>query len=127
MSRLIRLGDVLFFMLFYRLNTVICQVKVQAYVGDEVVLPCVYNEASPLPDAASVFWRDKDNYVVLNIKQGRPDYSSQNKKFKGRVFSEQDGNMKGNFSIVMKSVQEADHGTYECHVPKVSFQRGVSL
>lgn len=106
-------------------TTATAQLKVNACPGDSVLLPCVH-EVSSLPETVSVFWRDKDDSVVLDIKQNVPIYSTQDRKFKGRVLSVE-LNRKGNFSVTMTNVSLSDSGPYTCVVLKMSGRQRVSL
>lgn len=129
MSALTRLGGefLLWLLLLYRVNTVTCQGKIEGFIGDTVLLPCIYREVHLLPDPVTVFWRDQNDLSVLDIMKNVPDNSTQNQKFKGRVSSFPEFYKKGNFSIIMKNVQQSDSGPYECHIPKVDFQLHISL
>lgn len=104
-----------------------CQDKIEGFIGDTVLLPCIYREVHLLLDPVSVFWRDQNDWIVLDIIRNVPYNLTQNQKFKGRVSSFQEFYKKGNFSIFMKNVQQSDSGPYECHIPKVDFQLQISL
>ncbi|XP_037618625.1 butyrophilin subfamily 1 member A1-like [Sebastes umbrosus] len=113
--------------LFHKLDTVSCQMKVQASVGHAVLLPCIYSKPDRLQDSVPVFWRDRNDNIVLNIRDKAPDLSTQSAEFKGRVVWKEEQYSRGNFSIVMKDVQKADSGPYECHIPSLSFEHRVTL
>ncbi|XP_070814164.1 ICOS ligand-like [Chaetodon trifascialis] len=117
--------NLLFMLLVFKVNTAICQVNVQAFIGDTVLLPCIYSQGQPVQK--NVFWRDKDDSVVLDIIKDRPDLSTQNEKFRQRVVSFPDEFVKGNFSIQLKDVQQADSSPYECHIPSEDFQERLVL
>lgn len=104
-----------------------CQVEVEGFIGDSVLLPCIYSGDDPLPALVTVFWRDKDDSRVLDIIKNQPDLSTQNKNFKGRVFSFPELYEKRNFSIVMQDVRMSDSGPYECHILKVDFLQKLTL
>uniref|UniRef100_UPI0037E8967B V-set domain-containing T-cell activation inhibitor 1-like isoform X2 n=1 Tax=Semicossyphus pulcher TaxID=241346 RepID=UPI0037E8967B len=103
-----------------------CQL-IQARVGDSVLLPCVYDRGDPLPSSFSVFWRDNNNSVVLNIINKKPEDKSQDRKYRGRVLSFPRLYTAGNFSVQMKDVQQNDSSSYECHIPTIGFQHGLTL
>lgn len=107
--------------------TASCQLPVAAFIGDAALLPCVYSMVDPLPETANVFWRDKDDSVLLDIKRRVPDFSTQNQKFRGRVSSDRELYRKGNFSVQMENVTASDSGPYECHIPAVNFVQKVKL
>ncbi|KAL7370278.1 hypothetical protein ABVT39_024662 [Epinephelus coioides] len=111
-------------MLVCTVSTETIQLKVSACIGDSVLLPCVY-EVSSQP--VSVFWRDEDNRVVLDIKQNVPNYSTQDGKFRDRVISEPELYRKGNFSVTMKGVLQSDSGLYDCVIPVLNDRHNVSL
>lgn len=75
-----------------------------------------------------VSWKeDKNNNVVLDIKNHKEDTTHQHKKYKGRVSSFPQEYNSGNFSIVMKNLQENDNGTYECHISSEHYLQRVDL
>ncbi|XP_067357324.1 CD276 antigen homolog isoform X2 [Channa argus] len=121
MSDLMRFS-VSYIFVSFSLTAVSCQDQVTCYKGDDVLLPCMSTGAD-----LAVFWTDKNDDNVLTINQSKPDYSSQHEKFKGRVESFPDQYKKGNFSILLKKVQQSDSGSYYCFVPKVKFEQRVQL
>ncbi|XP_036946375.1 uncharacterized protein LOC119014990 isoform X3 [Acanthopagrus latus] len=110
-----------------RMNPVSCQNKVNASVGETVLLTCSVSEVGPALKDASVYWTDKDDNTVLDIIRNKPDLSSQSDRYKDRVISFPDRYQAGNFSIQMKKVQLADSSPYDCKVPKLSFRNRVTL
>ncbi|KAF6737190.1 T-cell surface glycoprotein CD4 [Oryzias melastigma] len=106
------------------LSSVIYQVSaVDGSVGGSVLLPCIFTD-SP---STKVFWRDKDDNVVLNIENGSPVYSSQNMRYRKRVTSIKEEIGKGNFSILMKNLQVNDSDTYVCTILPGVNERRVQL
>ncbi|XP_053170505.1 uncharacterized protein LOC128354271 isoform X2 [Scomber japonicus] len=100
--------------LVYSLNSVSCETEVQAYIRDNVLLPCIYD--GTLPDSFNIYWRDKSNNKVLDIKNKAENLQTQHKNFKGRVESFSDQYVKGNFSIILRDVKQEDAGGYECNI-----------
>lgn len=117
----------LWIFLVYKENTVICQVLVQGFIGDSVLLPCIYNKGETLQKEVSVFWRDKDDSIVLDISKNRPDPSTQNQKFRNRVTSFPHLFTKGNFSVLLEDVQQSDGSLFDCHIPSEDFQQRLVL
>ncbi|XP_049426441.1 CD276 antigen homolog [Epinephelus fuscoguttatus] len=111
-------------MLVCTVTTGTAQLKVSACIGNSVLLPCIYDVSS---QPVSVFWRDEDNRVVLDIKQNVPNNSTQDGKFSGRVFSHPELYRKGNFSVTMRDVLPSDSGLYDCVFPALSDRHKVSL
>uniref|UniRef100_A0A669CTQ6 Uncharacterized LOC109201566 n=1 Tax=Oreochromis niloticus TaxID=8128 RepID=A0A669CTQ6_ORENI len=93
------------------------------FIGDEVLLPCVYSEQ--LSEPVTAFWRDKDDKVVLDIINSREDKIDP--KFKGRVVSFPDQYKNGNLSILIKGLRADDAGPYDCNIPKVDYQAKMTL
>nr|XP_046237862.1 V-set domain-containing T-cell activation inhibitor 1-like [Scatophagus argus] len=108
-------------------NTVTCQVKVEAHIGDTVLLPCSYSEVTHLSDETTVFWVDKDDSILLEITGFKTTFASQNKKFRDRVRSFSEQHRKGNFSILMDNVQQSDSGPYDCFNVSLDFKQRVLL
>lgn len=104
-----------------------CQAQVTAFLEDEVLLPCVYRDQVPLPESVSIFWRDKDDKIVLDIINSSPYLKTQDQVFKNRVQSFPEQYNRRNFSIILTNVRQSDGGIYECHIPKVDFQTKVQL
>ncbi|CAI5638823.1 unnamed protein product [Oreochromis niloticus] len=99
------------------------QSVITRFIGDEVLLPCVYSEK--LSEPVSTFWRDKDDKVVLDIIDSREDKIDP--KFKGRVVSFPNQYKTGNLSILIKGLRADDAGPYECDIPKVDYHTRITL
>lgn len=110
-----------------RVLSVSCQNKVNASVGETVLLTCSVSEVGPALKDASVYWTDKDDNTVLDIIKNEPDLSSQSDRYKDRVSSFPDRYRAGNFSIQMKKVQLSDSSPYDCKVPQLGFRNRVTL
>ncbi|XP_005748583.1 sodium channel subunit beta-4-like [Pundamilia nyererei] len=93
------------------------------FIGDEVLLPCVYSEQ--LSEPVTAFWRDKDDKIVLDIINGKED--KMDPKFRGRVFSFPNHYKTGNLSILIKGLRADDAGPYDCDIPKVDYQAKMTL
>ncbi|XP_030265135.1 CD276 antigen homolog [Sparus aurata] len=110
-----------------RMSPVSCQNKVNASVGETVLLTCSVSEVGLALKDASVYWTDKDDNTVLDIIKNEPDLSSQSDRYKDRVSSFPDRYQAGNFSIQMKKVQLSDSSPYDCKVPQLGFRNRVTL
>lgn len=97
---------------------------VTGFVGDSVLMSCF---SDVTPDEVNVYWRDKDNKVVLDIINGVQDPGTQDQRFRGRVLSPQDQNKTGNFTIVLQNLQEDDSGEYECNIPSADVEKRFML
>uniref|UniRef100_A0A3B4Y8S5 Ig-like domain-containing protein n=1 Tax=Seriola lalandi dorsalis TaxID=1841481 RepID=A0A3B4Y8S5_SERLL len=103
------------------------QVEVQAFVGQDVLLPCSFpGVVGDLPpERVNVSWRNHGDREVLAIA-GVQNLTQQHSAFRGRVTSFPDLYPQGNFSIVLRDVQPLDGGVYECHMV-VDFRQRVQL
>lgn len=102
-----------------------CQNRINGSVGDNVLLPC----AGPklLPEQVFVLWKDKNDRTVVDIIKSLVKSDTQDPIFEGRVDSFSGAFKDGNFSIVLKNVQESDSGTYSCNFPKLRISDSVQL
>lgn len=96
----------------------------EGYMDGWILLPCVYR-APVMYDSLNVFWRDKDDRVVLDVFNGK--ISKMDPMFDSRVVTFQDQYKQGNFSIVLTNLRLEDAGPYDCHVPRLSFHTKVLL
>ncbi|XP_039998388.1 CD276 antigen homolog isoform X2 [Xiphias gladius] len=106
-------------------NAASSEFNIRGFVGEEVLLPCVYRGDDPLPEKVSVYWRDKDDNSVLDIIT--PNVTSQSQIFRDRASSFPHLYQKGNFSIVLRSLRQSDSGPYDCHIPKLELKQRVRL
>ncbi|XP_071335709.1 V-set domain-containing T-cell activation inhibitor 1-like [Trachinotus anak] len=118
-------GMCVWVMLAFAAQTVSCQLKVQGFVGEDVLLPCNYPGVNLLPEKLNITWRNQGDHVVLGF-DGVQNITAQHQKFRGRVASFPDLYRQGNFSIVLRNVQQVDSGVYECHMV-VDFRQRVHL
>ncbi|XP_030612315.1 CD276 antigen homolog [Archocentrus centrarchus] len=105
------------------LSSVSSQTVKDGFIGDEVLLPCIYT--GQLPNELNAFWRDKDDKIVLDIINGRENKTDA--KFKGRVSSYPDQYKKGNLSILITDLRANDAGSYECFIPNLGYERRLTL
>ncbi|MEQ2210826.1 hypothetical protein XENOCAPTIV_020126 [Xenoophorus captivus] len=105
-------------------NSGICQDSViSGFVGEDILLPCVYKNPVPV----HVFWRINDADAVLDIINSNPSTATQIAKYSGRVFSFPKEYSNGNFSIVIKKLQLDDANLYECKIPDADRPKSVKL
>lgn len=104
-----------------------CQLKGHGYIGDTILLPCTISNVDDIRKSDPVYWMDKDDKVVLEITKSGPKPSGQDKKYKDQIISFPELYKTGNFSILMKNVQESDSGPYDCVINSVNFEQRVYL
>lgn len=95
-----------------------------AYKDDRVLLPCV-SRAHKKYESINVFWRDKDDRIVLDIINGKAEKIDP--AFNDRLVSFPDEYKHGNFSIVITKLRLQDTGPYECTISQVSFETQMFL
>ncbi|KAG7215079.1 hypothetical protein INR49_022804 [Caranx melampygus] len=99
-------------------DTAISQaVMVKGYVGDGVLMSCVSSAGDFRPDQVNVYWRDKNDNVVLDIVKGVHDHGH----------STRGPEQEGDFSVVLQNLREDDAGEYECNIPSEDVQKKFSL
>lgn len=105
---------------FLALMTLLCHLvlvssqDVDGVVDGSALLPCSFSGVDPTK--VSIFWRTETGSIVLDIKNGKEDVTQQDRKYKGRVSSSEDGYAAGNFSIIMKDMKREDAGKYICQI-----------
>ncbi|KAM9431924.1 myelin-oligodendrocyte glycoprotein-like [Clarias gariepinus] len=109
-----------FLLLIHKVSMQSSTQHVKGVKGDTVVLPCVHSS-----NLQKVYWRYKDSTVVCDINNGAIS-DDQDAAYKGRIEIFPSEIQKGNFSIRLKNVTEADEGTYTCRAPN-RFQLNVQL
>ncbi|XP_063045253.1 uncharacterized protein LOC134439280 [Engraulis encrasicolus] len=87
-----------------------------AQLGGSVLLPCAAE--SPLPlEELEVEWRRANSGALLHLfQEGEERPESQDQAYRGRVDFFRVDMAKGNFSILLKNVSQADPGVYSCKV-----------
>lgn len=96
-----------------------CLHTIHGFIGDTVLLPCSYDDVQGLSQKITIFWVDKDDKVVLEIpKNGLEPYTDE-PEYKGRVESFQELHKTGNFSILLKNVQQSNSGPFDCRIPSI--------
>ncbi|XP_050921802.1 V-set domain-containing T-cell activation inhibitor 1 isoform X1 [Lates calcarifer] len=111
----------------FSVSTVSCQINIKGLIGEDVLLPCIYNGRNSIPEDVSLLWWDKQKKVLLTLVNGTPVSRVQHQNFRGRVVTFSDLYRRGNFSIVLQNVQQSDSNDYTCNVPQVYFQRNITL
>uniref|UniRef100_A0A4W6FR98 Ig-like domain-containing protein n=1 Tax=Lates calcarifer TaxID=8187 RepID=A0A4W6FR98_LATCA len=112
---------------FFTQSDTSCQVDVEGFIGEDVLLSCIYNNSTSVLEKVFIYWLDGDNRVMLEIVQSAPDFGPQHYKFRGRVVTFPDLYRRGNFSIVLQNIQQVDDSTYHCHVEPVDFHQVIRL
>ncbi|KAK3509633.1 hypothetical protein QTP70_007451 [Hemibagrus guttatus] len=87
----------------------------EAVVGDTVILPCSIDRTAAGGD---VFWKYKEDKVVIDIINGEENFADQSPEYSGRVKTFATEITNKNFSIKLINVTLSDSGNYTCHAPK---------
>ncbi|XP_026225387.1 myelin-oligodendrocyte glycoprotein-like [Anabas testudineus] len=93
---------------------------VRAVVGEDVILPC---HLEPPFDVTTlrVDWKFNGQFVHV-YRSLKDDPDPQHEQFKHRTSLFHDEMHKGNISLKLTNVSEADKGHYTCYVPKLESQ-----
>ncbi|XP_022619755.1 uncharacterized protein LOC111235558 isoform X2 [Seriola dumerili] len=111
----------------FNIPTVSCLLHMEAPVGGNVLLSCVYKDFGSAPQNVSFLWWDKQKKVLLVIDHSVPEVRLQHQIFRGRVLTFPGLYRKGNFSIVLQDVQEEDSNDYACIIPQLNVQQDTRL
>ncbi|XP_065115884.1 CD276 antigen homolog [Paramisgurnus dabryanus] len=115
------------FIVFLFIQKASLDVTVEGVVGGSVVLPCSGKAHQGTPEDLDVFWRHKESMVVYNIIKGNASVEKQELQYKNRTESFPENYLKGNFSLLLKKLQETDAGKYSCLIGEESIIRKVEL
>ncbi|XP_067381611.1 myelin-oligodendrocyte glycoprotein-like isoform X2 [Channa argus] len=91
---------------------------VRAKVGGDVVLPCYVQPPSDVTNV-TVEWKCNKTTVVHMYKNRRDNSDSQYDKFRTRTSLFREEMTRGNISLKLVKVTEADAGSYICSVRKL--------
>lgn len=100
--------------------------KVWGYVGQEVILPCQLVQGKDPVNITQVQWKfqtSEDLYQILVVSNVEYGISIQDEKYKDKLSMEE-------HSLVIKSVDAADAGSYSCNLatfPAGSFTASTTL
>ncbi|KAL4656913.1 hypothetical protein GN956_G3933 [Arapaima gigas] len=98
--------------------------NVEAYEGENVILPCIYSKR-PLKDV-TIFWRFYDDKNVYSFSGGK-DLEDEDSQFKKRTRLFPSEHENGNFSLLLTNVKASDKGEYSCFYPDDNFVQKVEL
>ncbi|XP_077082882.1 CD276 antigen homolog [Siphateles boraxobius] len=109
---------VCFFLLV--LNEASVQETVQVFIGDSVVLPC---HSPRQPTILTAHWRYEDSKNVYDIQDGVVSTKEQDAVYKSRTASFPAEYSKGNFSLILRKLQDIDTGSFCCFLPEFNSLR----
>lgn len=115
------------FIVFLFIQKASLDVTVEGVVGGSVVLPCSGSADQGTTEDIDVFWRHKESMVVYDIIKGKASVEEQVLQYKSRTESFPENYLKGNFSLLLKKLQETDAGKYSCLIREESIIRKVEL
>uniref|UniRef100_A0A8C1XQH9 Ig-like domain-containing protein n=1 Tax=Cyprinus carpio TaxID=7962 RepID=A0A8C1XQH9_CYPCA len=99
--------------------------QLSGFVGDSVLLPCLYQDRELKPEEINVFWRYNDSKNVYDIIKGNPSTDKQDAVFKGRIKNFL--SKKGDFSIELSNLMVTDAGQFTCDIPSVEKESRLTL
>ncbi|XP_029023843.1 butyrophilin subfamily 2 member A2-like [Betta splendens] len=96
--------------------------KIQAFVGETVVLPCNISVSGELP---TVEWSKEGLNVAFLYRDGCEDFDMKNEAFRYRTNLIMNELKDGNISLMISDVQLTDAGKYQCVIVKGRKGRNV--
>ncbi|XP_029023901.1 butyrophilin subfamily 2 member A2-like [Betta splendens] len=96
--------------------------KIQAFVGETVVLPCNISVSGELP---TVEWSKEGSNVAFLYRDGCEDFAMKNEAFRYRTNLIMNELKDGNISLMISDVQLTDAGKYQCVIVKGRKGRNV--
>ncbi|XP_067874664.1 myelin-oligodendrocyte glycoprotein-like isoform X2 [Heterodontus francisci] len=104
-------------------------VPVSGFLGEQVVLPCVYKENVPVSDFQVIWWIFKRG-VLHKFVNGNDDLALQDPRFRNRTNLFKDQLEQGNWSVMISDLRQSDQYKYVCQFYKradVVFHQDVDL
>ncbi|XP_029375240.1 CD276 antigen homolog [Echeneis naucrates] len=126
-TKMLFLRNIALIWTLFNIPAVSCLTAVKARVGADVLLSCVHPDVSAVPQNMSFLWMDQQSRVLMTSLHGAPGNGYQHEAFRGRVASFPGLSSKGNFSVVLQTVQKTDSNNYTCIVPQLNLQQEVML
>ncbi|XP_055362742.1 hepatocyte cell adhesion molecule-like isoform X2 [Betta splendens] len=96
--------------------------KIQAFVGETVVLPCNISVSGELP---TVEWSKEGSNLAFLYRDGCEDFAMKNEAFRYRTNLIMNELKDGNISLMISDVQLTDAGKYQCVIVKGRKGRNV--
>ncbi|XP_067874661.1 myelin-oligodendrocyte glycoprotein-like isoform X2 [Heterodontus francisci] len=104
-------------------------VPVSGFLGEQVVLPCVYKENVPVSDFQVIWWIFKRG-VLHRFVNGNDELALQDPRFRNRTNLFKDQLEQGNWSVMISDLRQSDQYKYVCQFYKradVVFHQDVDL
>ncbi|XP_016109403.1 CD276 antigen homolog, partial [Sinocyclocheilus grahami] len=96
-------------------------VKVVGFTGSSVVLPCSSIQHDLKPQDMHVLWRDKDSETIYDLIEGKDSLETQDPRYKNRAQTFPEEYKRGNFSIKLNNLTQADAGEFNCFITHSSY------
>ncbi|XP_059497268.1 CD276 antigen homolog [Stegostoma tigrinum] len=90
-------------------------VSVSGFLGEQVVLPCIYKGKIPVSDLL-VIWGRRKTEIVHKFVYGNDNLREQDTQFINRTNLFKDQLEKGNWSVLISVLRETDQDEYHCQI-----------
>ncbi|XP_059497304.1 uncharacterized protein LOC132206695 isoform X2 [Stegostoma tigrinum] len=90
-------------------------VSVSGFLGEQVVLPCIYKGKIPVSDLL-VIWGRRKTEIVHKFVYGNDNLREQDTQFINRTNLFKDQLEKGNWSVLISDLRETDQDEYQCQI-----------
>ncbi|XP_038670658.1 uncharacterized protein LOC119975151 isoform X2 [Scyliorhinus canicula] len=104
-------------------------VPVSGFVGEQVVLPCIFKGNITISDLL-VVWRISEREILLKFINGSNDLTEQDAHFRNRTTLFKDKLEQGNWSVLISDLRESDQHQFACQISDrtgVRFHQHVNL
>ncbi|XP_060708592.1 uncharacterized protein LOC132833931 [Hemiscyllium ocellatum] len=92
-------------------------VSVTGFVGEQIVLPCIYKGHVPVSNLL-VVWGISKRDILWKFIDGSDDLTEQDARFGNRTDLFKDQLEQGNWSILISDLRESDQDEYVCYLYK---------
>ncbi|XP_067874629.1 V-set domain-containing T-cell activation inhibitor 1-like isoform X1 [Heterodontus francisci] len=90
-------------------------VPVSGFLGEQVVLPCIYKGNVPVSELQVIWWIFR-NGVLHKFIDGNDDLTVQDPRFRNRTNLFKDQLEQGNWSIMISDLRQSDQNEYRCEI-----------
>ncbi|XP_067874630.1 CD276 antigen homolog isoform X1 [Heterodontus francisci] len=92
-------------------------VPVSGFLGEQVVLPCIYKGNVPVSELQVIWWIS-NREILHKFIDGNDDLTQQDPQFRNRTNLFQDQLEQGNWSLMISDLRQSDQNEYQCQIYK---------
>ncbi|XP_067874644.1 myelin-oligodendrocyte glycoprotein-like isoform X2 [Heterodontus francisci] len=92
-------------------------VPVSGFLGEQVVLPCIYKGNVPVSELQLIWWIS-NREILHRFIDGNDDLIQQDPRFRNRTNLFKDQLEQGNWSLMISDLMQSDQNEYQCQIYK---------